>query len=174
VNTALHVFIRSVDSLSEFSGKLCAWGLVAIGFFITFEVVMRYVFNAPTIWVDEVSRIVQVWVVYLGTAYVFKHGEMITIDVAFRNPGTLGRRITETLAIAVLLLFMGVTVFYGFPLWLKATLAGHTTDTYLAPPKWLTHAPVWVGGVLLMLQGVVQLFRVWAPTEANSSAEDAH
>ena len=172
MKTFLDIFMRSVDAASEFSGKLCAWCLFAIGFFITFEVVMRYVFNSPTIWVDEISRVLQVWVVFLATAYVLKHREMITIEVALRNPDTLRRRLAETFAIVVLMVFMTVAVYYGFQIWLKATLAGHTTDTYLAPPKWLTHAPVWVGGTLLMLQGLVQLIRVWTETIPEDDAAD--
>lgn len=155
-------FIQTIDILSEYLGKFCAWCLFAIGFFITYEVIMRYAFNSPTIWVDEISRVLQVWVVFLAAPYVLKHREMITIDVMFRNPNTLGRRLAETLSLIVLFLFMGVAVYYGFSIWLKATLAGHTTDTYLAPPKWLTHAPVWLGGSLMMLQGIVQLVRIWA------------
>ena len=75
------MFIRIVDAITEFTGKLSAWCLVAIGFFITFEIVMRYVFIAPTIWVDEVSRILQIWVVFMAAAYVLKHREMVTIQI---------------------------------------------------------------------------------------------
>ncbi len=155
------MIIKLIDGLSELAGKLSAWCLFAIGFFITFEVVMRYVFNAPTIWVDEVSRVLQVWVVYLAASYVLKHREMVTIDLILRNPDTLWRRLAESFAILVLFLFALTAGYFGFQLWLKATLAGHTTDTYLAPPKALTHAPVWVGSLLLILQGGVQLYRVW-------------
>ena len=164
----INLLIQAIDAVSEWLGKLCAWCLFAIGFFITFEVLMRYVFNAPTIWVDEISRVLQVWVVFLATPYVLKHREMISIDVLLRDPNTLRRRLAESFSIVVLFVFMSVAVYYGFELWLKATLAGHTTDTYLAPPKWFTHAPVWVGGTLLLLQGVVQLVRVWTgSTEHN-------
>ena len=163
----INLLVQAIDSLSEWLGKLCAWCLFAIGFFITFEVLMRYVFNAPTIWVDEISRILQVWVVFLATPYVLKHREMISIDVLLREPNTLRRRLAESFSIVVLFVFMSVAVYYGFELWLKATLAGHTTDTYLAPPKWFTHAPVWVGGTLLLLQGVTQLVRVWAKVDPH-------
>ena len=163
----INLLVQAIDSLSEWLGKLCAWCLFAIGFFITFEVLMRYVFNAPTIWVDEISRILQVWVVFLATPYVLKHHEMISIDVLLRNSNTLRRRLAESFSIVVLFVFMSVAVYYGFELWLKATLAGHTTDTYLAPPKWFTHAPVWVGGTLLLLQGVTQLVRVWAKVDPH-------
>ena len=152
---------RIIDGISEFTGKLCAWCLFLIGFFITYEVIMRYVFNAPTVWVDEISRVLQVWVVYLAAAYVLKHREMVTIEVILTNPNTIWRRLAETLAVVVLFIFAGVACYYGYQIWLKATLAGHTTDTYLAPPKMITHAPVWVGSALLMLQGAVQLYRVW-------------
>ena len=155
------MFVRWIDALSEFTGKLCAWSLVAVGFFITFEIVMRYVFNAPTIWVDEVSRILQIWVVYLGAAFVLKHREMVTIELILRNPNTIWRRLAETFAILVMFLFAGTAIYFGFSLWLHDTLAGHTTDTYLAPPKWFTQAPVWLGSALLVLQGLAQLVRVW-------------
>ena len=38
------MFVRIVDGISEVTGKLSAWCLFLIGFFITFEVVMRYLF----------------------------------------------------------------------------------------------------------------------------------
>ena len=150
-----------IDNISELTGKMSAWCLFLIGFFITFEVVMRYVFNSPTVWVDEISRVLQVWVVYLAAAYVLKHREMVTIEVILTNPNTVWRCLAESFAIIILFLFAGIACYYGFEIWLKSTLAGHTTDTYLAPPKMITHAPVWVGSALLMLQGAVQLHRVW-------------
>ena len=135
--------------------------MILVGFFITFEIVMRYVFIAPTIWVDEVSRILQIWVVFMAAAYVLKHREMVTIQIILSDPTTLRRRLAETFAIVILYIFAGAAAYYGFELWLKSTLAGHTTDTYLAPPKMITHAPVWVGCVLLMLQAIAELIRVW-------------
>ena len=76
-----------IDATSEFTGKCCAWALFAVGLFITYEISVRsdiaraFLGTAPTIWVDEVSRIIQVWVAYLAPAYVMKHREMITIEI---------------------------------------------------------------------------------------------
>jgi C4-dicarboxylate transporter, DctQ subunit len=154
-------FIRIIDSISEIAGRLCAWTFFAIGLCITWEVVMRYVFTAPTIWVDEVARIMQVWATYLAAAWVLKHRQMITIEVFLKDPSTTGRKLAETLAIAMLLIFATTAMYFGFQLWLKSTLAGHTTDSFLASPKWLTHSSVWVGMALLVLQAVAELYRVW-------------
>lgn len=167
----MDTLLTSIDRLSNFTGKACAWCLFAIGFFITYEVVMRYVFTAPTIWVDEICRILQVWVVFLGAPYVLKCRDMVTIDVILRTEGTFLRRIAETFATLILVIFAGTALYYGYEIWLKAALAGHTTDTYLAPPKAFTHAPVWVGSVLLIAQALADLYRSWRgdPPVATSS-----
>lgn len=153
--------VRSVDAIAEWAGRFSAWIFFAVGLFITYEVVMRYVFTAPTIWVDEVSRVMQVWAAYLGAAYVFKHRKMITIEVILKDPSTIKRRLAESLAIIMLLIFVLPASYYGFELWLKSTLAGHTTDSFLGSPKWLTHASVWLGLGLLALQALIELYRVW-------------
>jgi C4-dicarboxylate transporter DctQ subunit len=85
----------------------------------------------------------------------------VTIEVVFRDPTSLSRKLAGTFALLFMFVFAGTAAFYGFDLWLKSTLAGHTTDTYLAPPKMLTHAPVWLGCVLLILQGIAEIIRIW-------------
>ena len=162
-------FVRLADRLSEASGRLAAWAFFAIGLIITYEVVMRYVFTAPTIWVDESARIGQIWAAYLAAAFALKHRELIVIDVAFRKPGTTARKLTETFALVVTGLFCCVTVYYGFGLWLDATMRGRTTDTVLALPAWFTDASVWVGFALLAIQVVAELIRLWTsmPTQKD-------
>lgn len=153
--------VRSVDALSEWTGRFSAWIFFFVGLSITYEVLMRYVFIAPTVWVDEVARVMQIWAAYLGAAYVFKHRKMITIEVILKDPSTIGRRLADTLAIVMLLVFALPACYFGFELWLKSTLAGHTTDSFLGTPKWLTHASVWLGLGLLALQSLVELYRIW-------------
>ncbi len=153
--------VRIIDAISETAGRISAWMFFVIAFFITYEVIMRYVFTAPTIWVDEVSRVMQVWATYLGAAYVLKHRQMITIEIILKDPASLWRRLAETLAIILLLIFAVTASYFGFQLWLKSTLAGHTTDSFLGSPKWLTHASVWIGLGLVALQSIAEFYRVW-------------
>ena len=171
------MLVRAADAVSELTGRLSAWMFFAIGLFVTYEVVMRHFFTAPTIWVDEVSRIMQIWAAYLAGAFVLKRRDMITIDVAFTNHESLARKLVETLALAVMFLFAGVASYYGFGQWLKATLAGHTTDSFLAPPKWLTHASIWIGFGLICLQGLAELYKIWTvgiPAAHADPLEGAH
>ncbi len=167
--------IKIIDQVSEATGKFAAWMFFTVGVFITYEVFMRYVFTAPTIWVDETVRIMQIWATFLGGAFALKHRQMIVIDVAFRDPHTLSRKIIETFALLVILVFCAVATWYGFELWLKATLKGHTTDSFLGTPKWLTHASIWVGFGLLSVQGVTEIIKVWTVgVAATDLSEQTH
>ncbi len=153
--------IKIIDQLSEFAGRFAAWMFFAVGLIITYEVFMRYVFTAPTIWVDETARIAQIWAAYLAGGFALKHREMIVIDIAFRDTKSTLRKIIETFSLLVIIIFCAVAAWYGYELWLKATLKGHTTDSYLGTPKWLTHASIWVGFGLLLLQAIVEIIKVW-------------
>lgn len=167
--------IRIIDLISEFTGKLSAWLFFGVGLIITYEVFMRYVFIAPTTWVDETSKITQIWAAYLAGAFALKHRQMIVIDVAFRDPATTIRKWVETFSLVVIILFCAVASWYGGKLWLDATLKGHTTDSYLGLPKWLTHASIWVGFGLLMLQAVAEIYKVWTgKLPASETGEVTH
>ncbi len=160
--------LKGIDTISELAGKLAAWLFFAVGFFISYEVFMRHVFTMPTIWVDEVSRIVQIWAAYLAAAFALKHRQMVVIDLIFRDENSSVRKWLDSFALLLVIVFSLVAVYYGFELWLKSTLRGHTTDTYLALPKWFTQASIWVGFGLLLLQAIAEIFKIWSPTGKQS------
>jgi len=153
--------IKIIDSISEVTGKISAWLFFAIGFMVTYEVFMRYVFIKPTVWVDELSSIIQIWATYAGASFALKHKDMIVIDIVFRNPNTMIRKILDTFALIIIILFSLVAVWYGFEIWLDSTLKGHTTDSYLAIPKLFTQSSIWVGFTLLFIQAIAEIVKVW-------------
>lgn len=164
--------IKVIDFITEIVGKLSAWLFFFIGLIVTYEVFMRYVFVQPTIWVDELSTVIQIWATYLGVAYALKHKDMILIDIAFRDPNTLSRKILETFSLVIIIGFSLVASWYGFEIWLDSTIKGHTTDSYLALPKWFTQASIWMGFSLLSLQAFVEIAKVWTKGLANDELDE--
>ena len=157
----LQALTKIVNGLSEFFGIIAGWMFFAVGIFVAYEVFMRYALTSPTVWVDEIARIFQVWATFAATAYVLKHRQHVVIDLAFRDVHSLRRRIVETVSLLVVVFFGCVAAKYGWDLWLKSTLAGHTTDSYLAVPKAYTQSAIWVGFGLLTLQALVEIYKVW-------------
>ncbi|MCD9148693.1 TRAP transporter small permease subunit [Pseudophaeobacter flagellatus] len=157
----IQTYIRSMDVISETTGAIAAWMFFTTGIIVFFEVFMRYVLNSPTIWVDEMSRIFQVWAAYLAIGYVLKHKAHIIIDVTFRDPHTFNRRLVDSFAMVVIILFCLITVKYGLDIWWKSTKAGHTTDSYLAVPKTFVQSAIWVGFGVMALQALAEIFKIW-------------
>lgn len=168
------MFIRAVDTISELTGKLAAWMFFAVGLFVTFEVVMRYVFTAPTIWVDDVSRYFQIWATYIAGAYVLKHRHMVVIEIFFKDHTTTWRKITETFAIIVILFFCAVAVWFGYDVWHQSLMSGKKSSTMLAAPMWAIQSAIWVGFGLLFLQAVVEGIRVWTVGVSPDQNQGAH
>ncbi|MCF6232922.1 MAG: TRAP transporter small permease [Rhodobacteraceae bacterium] len=154
-------FVGAMDGVSELAGRVAAWMFFAVGLFVCFEVFMRYALIKPTIWVDEVSRIFQVWAAFLAISYVLKNKSHIIIDVIFRAPGTIGRKLIDTFALFVVIFFCVVVVKYGLEIWWKSTVSGHTTDSYLAVPKVYVQSATWVGFGLMALQSVAEIIKIW-------------
>ena len=157
----MQALTKIVDGLSEFFGILAGWMFFAVGIFVAYEVFMRYALTSPTVWVDEIARIFQVWGAFAATAYVLKHRQHIIIDLTFSDVNSLQRRIVETFSLLVIAFFGCVATKYGWDIWLKSTLAGHTTDSYLAVPKIYTQSAIWIGFGLLALQALVEIYKVW-------------
>ena len=165
---------RVIDGLSEVTGRLAGWAFVFVGFIVTYEVFVRYVLISPTVWVDEFSRNIQVWASYLAVAYVLKNRQHIVIDVLLRDSNSWWRRSVDLFALAVIVLFAAVAVKYGWDIWLKSTLAGHRTDTYLAVPLFYIQASIWVGFGLLCLQALAEAVKVCRGDPVASSDGAGH
>lgn len=157
----LQTYVQTMDTVSEITGKIAAWMFFFTGIIVSFEVFMRYALNSPTIWVDEISRILQVWAAYLAIAYVLKHKAHIIIDITFRDPNSFGRKVSDTFAMLVIIFFCSITVKYGIDIWWKSTMSGHTTDSYLAVPKVFIQSAIWAGFGLMALQSAAEIIKIW-------------
>lgn len=151
---------KHAEALSEFCGRLAAWTFVAIGGMITFEVVMRYLFNAPTIWAEELSRFAQIWATYLAAAYVMRHRQLIRINMVTRKLGPRGRCWAEAFSLLWIAGFSGVAIWYGTDIALESIRIGRASSTMLAVPRWMTEFAIPAGFSLLLLQVAAELLKL--------------
>jgi len=69
------------NKIVQYSGYLASALFITIGFIVSYEVIARYVFNSPTIWVNEVSRFLQIWATYLALTYSFHKKDFIRLEL---------------------------------------------------------------------------------------------
>ena len=172
---ALRALGRVVAALAAFATALAALSLLASLALIGWAVVMRYVFNAAPIWVDEVVGFALVAVVMLGAAQVFRRGEHIGVDLLTTRLTGRGRRLAQAWAAVATGVIAGVLIVNGWETAALARRLGLLTEGSLEWPTWWLMLLMPVGGTLLLLAAVEALWRALvgaAPTGAPQAGSD--
>lgn len=163
--------IRVIDKITQFAAFFSAWMLFGIGVMVTFEVIMRKVFNSPTIWVDETARFCLVWAVYLASAHILKSRELITVELFTGSLSPAKLKMLEFFALTVIAIFSAVATYYGAEVVLESIEMGRKTSSMLGVPKWITESAVPVGFGLLLVQAVVEIIKLAKGREVAAIAE---
>ena len=100
-----------IDRVSVATGRLTAW-LTLIMVITTFViVVMRYVFDAYFVWLQESLVWMHASVFMLGAAYTLQHEAHVRVDVVYRRLSARGQAWVDLLG--VLLFLLPMCVFLG-------------------------------------------------------------
>lgn len=132
----------------------CAFLAVAASFGI-YQVVTRFVFSEPSTWSEVGTRMALIWMVFLGTVAAFRHGALVSVDLAYRLSKGAWRKALHFTITAVTLVFLGVILWFGIDITWKVRfqeLAGLEISiswAYLALP---------VGAFFSMLAVVAHYF----------------
>ncbi len=162
-----------MDRLSGLLARLSAWAFFLVGLMICYEVALRYFFNAPTVWAEEMSRFVQLWATYLAAAWALRHRQLIRIGLVIDRLSASTRRWLELFSLLVIAVFSGIAVWYGTWIAWDSVVQSRTTSTMLDVPAVLTEAAIPVGFTLLAVQALSEMVRVWRAGAPQPAAPDA-
>ena len=148
---------RWVDHTATAGGVLAAVCLGIVTCIITYEVIMRYVFNSPTYWVGELSIYLCMGVGFLGAAYALKNDSHFSITIIIDRLSRKNRRrmrlLTNTMGLAYCLVF----IYKGSEMAYMAYIINDRSSGSMDTPLWIIWLLVPVGGTLLSLQFLKKL-----------------
>jgi TRAP-type mannitol/chloroaromatic compound transport system permease small subunit len=154
-------FLHFVDSLSVWVGKCFAWCIVVLTFATCYEVFVRYVLNAPTVWAFDMSVQMYGALFVMAGAYALAQDAHVRGDVVYR---LMSQRTQASIDLALYILFLLPAVFaltwYGY---------GFAADSWFYKEvSWSSPARIQiyffktlipVAGVLILLQGLAESIR---------------
>ncbi|WMS43007.1 TRAP transporter small permease [Acuticoccus sp. MNP-M23] len=144
---------------------LAAWLLFATGAMLTYEVVARYFFNAPTIWAEELSRLCMIWAVFIGSAGLLYGRDHIRVTVLVDQFPVIVQRICEVVSLVFVAVISGFVAWFGAPAAINSFEVGRTTGSMLDMPSWWMQAAVPIGFALLCVQALALAVAVIAGAE---------
>ncbi len=124
------------------------------------NVAARYLFETGILWAEEMSRLLFVWVVFLG-AYIAlcRKGHMAIVMVIDRLPVHI-RKATELGGLVLVFAFLSVVTFAGFRLAIATYGFGRVTPILGISAAW-AYLSVPVAGLLMMLETIGQIVDAW-------------
>jgi TRAP-type mannitol/chloroaromatic compound transport system permease small subunit len=153
--------ILRVDRVSAWVGKAFAWLIGALMVIVCIEVAKRYVLNAPSAWVFDITAMMYGACFMMCGAYTLAQNKHVRGDFLY---GSMRPRTQAALDLALYLAFF-------IPGILSLVLAGwefahdswaireHTSTTAEGPPLYPLKMLIPVAGALVLLQGVAEIIR---------------
>jgi TRAP-type mannitol/chloroaromatic compound transport system permease small subunit len=158
---ALITIVRLLDGLAEWSGRLfCLLAIPLVGA-LTYEVIARYAFRAPTIWAYDVSYMLYGSLFMLGAAYTLYRGGHIRTDIFYQTWSVRTRGIVDAL-LYLFFFFPGMALFFwmglqeGLHSW---DLGEVSTESPWRPPIYPFKMVIPVSAALLLLQGISEFLK---------------
>jgi C4-dicarboxylate transporter, DctM subunit len=145
---------RIIDWLTDTVGSISGWSLFMVALFVMYEVVMRAFFNAPTIWVTDVSTYVLGWFCFLTMAYGLKSGSHIEVDVLTQSLRPRAKSILQLTSLSLVLLYVTIFAYFGWEMIWESYDRNQETPNLLHLPIWLVQLGLGIGSTLLVLQTI--------------------
>jgi TRAP-type mannitol/chloroaromatic compound transport system permease small subunit len=129
--------VQVINSISEYSGRVVMWAVVALIVVLCYEVIARYAFNSPTIWALETSEMLGGVIGVLGWGYTYLHHGHVRVDVLYVRLPPRGKALVDVvMALIFLFPLVGILIFSGMS-WAATSLA---TGEKMVESSWLPPA----------------------------------
>jgi hypothetical protein len=151
----------TVDEISTFVGKSAAWLIVLLMLMVCTDVVRRYVFNAPSAWIGELS------VMAYGALFMMCGAYTLAQNAHVRGDFLYGSMKPRTQAIFDLILYItfflpGIVAlcYAGYTFAGESWRIGeHTTQIANGPPIYPFKTIIPIAGAFVLLQGLIENLR---------------
>jgi len=146
-----------ISKLNSWLVNLSMFAMILTSLVLTYSVVSRYFFHAPTDWQDEASIFMLVGVTFFSCAYVQSLRGHIDIEAL---AAILPPKVNAVRMFFVDLLSFVFCAFFSWKswtLWHEAWADGQTTTSTFAPPLWIPYSMMAAGMTLLTLQLLLQV-----------------
>jgi TRAP-type C4-dicarboxylate transport system permease small subunit len=79
-----------------------------------FQIIMRFVVEAPAEWTEVLIRFSLIWMVFMGIPMAFRQGAMVSVDVLYRWSPPSVRRILDWVVCLAALALVLVIIWWGW------------------------------------------------------------
>ena len=147
-------FLEFIDRANEWTGQAVKWFIVILAMVLCYEVVLRYLFNAPTVWAYDISYMLGGSFFVLGMGYTLKVDKHVRVDV-FSSKFSAKTKAVIDLVLSLLIFFPAFGLFllnlipHVYRSWASQE---RSLESFWRPPIYPFKTTLLIGVILLLLQ----------------------
>jgi len=152
-------FFKWIDRANEYIGKAVSYFILVLVVVILYEILVRYVFNKPTIWAHEVSQMIYGTYVILLGGFLQERDGHVNVEILYQRFKPRTKAAINLFTWLLFFLFCGVLLVKGGQMAWDSFLFRETEPTAFAPPIYPIKMMIPLGAFLLLVQGLVKYIR---------------
>ncbi len=159
----MNSFIHSIESISVWVGRAFGWCILILTFSVSYEVFVRYVLNAPTVWVFDMMVQMYGALFLMAGAYALAQDSHVRGDVLYR---LFPVRVQATIdfILYILFFFPGMLALFWFGAEIASDSWRYKEVSWNSPARiqiYYFKTLIPVAGGLLIIQGIAEILRCW-------------
>ena len=155
----LRKIIKLVDSTNDTLGRVCSFTVLILAAILCSEVILRSIFNAPTIWAHESTQYFYGVLILIGGAYALVHGAHVRVEILHERWSKRGQAIADIISSFLFFILIIVAFKIGLDLAIKSVTRLEASGTVWNPPVYPLKITVVIGTMLMLMQGIAKLIK---------------
>lgn len=150
---------RGIDLINDRTGQAVSFLIPLLILLETYEVLSRYIFGHPTIWISELSTMLFGAFILIGGGFTMYHGSHANMDIFYGSLSKRNRAILDLITFLFFLIFVGILLWKGGQMaWRSVTTLEHDSTEW-APPLYYFKLTLPLGAFFLLLQGISKFLK---------------
>lgn len=172
----LSVSTSAITTLNRWIFQITVWLMAVVVPVMLYEVVRRYLFDAPTVWGMELAVLLFGPYFLFGGPYLLHLRGHVALDLARQRLSLDWQRRLDLINFPIIVFFCAVLLYFSAPSAFSAWSYRETSFSAWNPPIWPIKLAVPLALALMLLQALVEFVRVLyrvpdaAPQEPSEAA----
>jgi len=156
-------FIYTVEGLNVWVGHAFAWTILILTFSVSYEVFVRYVLNAPTVWAFDMMVQMYGALFLMSGPYALAQDAHVRADVLYRLFSVRWQARLD-FVLYIIFFFPGMLALFWYGAEIASDSWRYKEVSWNSPARiqiYYFKTLIPVAGGLLILQGIAELMRCW-------------
>lgn len=146
-----------LDRLMRLDEVIASFALFAVFLVAISNIFMRYLFNSPLAWTEEILQLLLVWVTFLGASALVRNNEHVLIGLlGDKLPSRLARWNERLFNIGMVLVAAVVLLYWGIKL---LPFSSFRSTPMLQIPYYWIHVAIPISAAIMVYHCLARLIR---------------